>query len=187
VVTLDLTNELTFTKLKSTLSCRINGQWYPHFLFHNLRVVFASITTSNQNFFTVILIFLESSSSVATLGLIRNASTPSKLTILPQILGNDLAICLLNFLVSKLLFFLFLTHYRLVAKSHLRYFLLDFIVSNIFQGMSWPPRSSRSLNASGMGANSLPLGSLNDPMNMGGLRDSLGSMSKVFKASLTEF
>ena len=46
--------------------------------------------------------------------------------------------------------------------------------------MSWPPRSSRSLNNTGMGANSLPLGSLNDPMNMGALRDSLGSMSKVY-------
>lgn len=123
---------------------------------------------------------------MVTLGLTKNASTPSKLTTLPRILGSVLEICLSNFLVSKLLFFQFPTPYLLEAKSLLRYFLLDFIDFNVSKGMSWPPRSSRSLNASGMGANSLPLGSLNDPMNMGGLRDSLGSMSKVIIASLTE-
>jgi hypothetical protein len=48
---LDSTSELIFTKLKSTPSCRINGQWSPHFLFHNRRVVSASITTSTQNSF----------------------------------------------------------------------------------------------------------------------------------------
>ena len=46
---LDSTSELISTKLKSTPSCRINGQWYPRFLFHNPRVVSASITTSTQN------------------------------------------------------------------------------------------------------------------------------------------
>lgn len=47
--------------------------------------------------------------------------------------------------------------------------------------MSWPPRSSRSLNQPGGGApgsSSLPLGG-HDPMSMGVLRDSLNSMSKV--------
>ena len=46
--------------------------------------------------------------------------------------------------------------------------------------MSWPPRSSRGQGQGGGGTNSLPLGAVNDPMDMGAMRNSLQEYVKTF-------
>ena len=48
--------------------------------------------------------------------------------------------------------------------------------------MSWPPRTSRGGQQAG-GANSLPLGALNDPMDMGQMRNSLNNIGKGSSAT----
>lgn len=52
-------------------------------------------------------------------------------------------------------------------------------------GMSWPPRSSRGQQGGqGQGgANSLPLGAINDPMDMGQMRNSLNNVGKNSSAT----
>ena len=53
------------------------------------------------------------------------------------------------------------------------------------QGMSWPPRSSRGQQGGqGQGGtNSLPLGAINDPMDMGQMRNSLNNIGKNSSAT----
>ena len=48
--------------------------------------------------------------------------------------------------------------------------------------MSWPPRTSRGGQQAG-GANSLPLGALNDPMDMGQMRNSLNNIGRGSSAT----
>ena len=50
------------------------------------------------------------------------------------------------------------------------------------KGMSWPPRTSRGGQQAG-GANSLPLGALNDPMDMGQMRNSLNNIGRGSSAT----
>merc|ERR1712218_306762 len=49
-------------------------------------------------------------------------------------------------------------------------------------GTSWPPRAARG-GTGGGGANSLPLGALNDPMDMGQMRNSLGNIGRGSSAT----
>ena len=50
--------------------------------------------------------------------------------------------------------------------------------------MSWPPRTSRGGQAaSSGGANSLPLGALNDPMDMPQMRNSLNNIGRGSSAT----
>ena len=51
-----------------------------------------------------------------------------------------------------------------------------------FQGTSWPPRAARG-GAGGGGANSLPLGALTDPMDMGQMRNSLNNVGRGSSAT----
>ena len=56
--------------------------------------------------------------------------------------------------------------------------------TKIFKGMSWPPRSSRGQQGQGQaGVNSLPLGAVNDPMDMGQMRNSLNNIGKSSSAT----
>ena len=51
--------------------------------------------------------------------------------------------------------------------------------------MSWPPRSSRGQQGGQApgGTNSLPLGAINDPMDMGQMRNSLNNIGKNSSAT----
>ena len=135
----------------------------------------------------ILTFFSESQSSVDIHGHIRNALTPFKHMIHHVTHGNDQEIFQLNYLVSKQQFFVFHTLYQAQAKRDRWVFEIGHFWTKLiyFQGMSWPPRSSRGQQGGqGQGGtNSLPLGAINDPMDMGQMRNSLNNIGKNSSAT----